>query len=82
MERPTPDLAEHVAPGEPLGPTEHLARRPPREREQQDSLGRGTAAEEVRDATRERERLTAPGAGDDEERRPAMGDRLQLLGIE
>ena len=50
------------------GPALHFRRRPARERQQQDALRIGAAADQVRDAVGERVGLARAGAGDDQQR--------------
>jgi hypothetical protein len=45
-------------------------------------LGHASRAQQRRDAAREDARLARARAGDDEERRPAVGDRLALRLVE
>ena len=70
-------------------PALHLRRRPARERQQQNALRIGAAADQVRDAVGERVGLAGAGAGDDQQRSAvlrlrtrAVLDRESLLGVE
>src|SRR5689334_14108890 len=57
---------------------DHLARRAPREGEQQNAMRIGAVGEEARDAATERLGLPRPRAGDDQERPIAMLNGLTL----
>ena len=61
---------------------DHLARRAPREREQQDPLCRHTLGHEPRDAGAQRCRLARSGSREDQERAVRMGRGGPLLGVE
>jgi hypothetical protein len=63
-------------------PLDHLARRAPRERQQQDPLGRDALAQQPRHACAQRRRLAGAGAGEDQQRPARVCRRLALLGIE
>jgi hypothetical protein len=65
-----------------LGAPDHLLRRAPRERQQQDAPWIGAIEHELGDAVRERRRLAGPGARDHEQRLVArVQDCLALLVI-
>ena len=57
---------------------EHLARRPAREREEQDAVGGGALGHEPRRPGGEGAGLARPGAGDDQERPTVVGDGRPL----
>ena len=64
------------------GARQHLARGAARERQQQDAFGRHALLDQVGDAAGERPRLAGAGAGDDQHRPVAAGDRRELGGIQ
>ena len=88
---PVPDGVEratrHLADGGPLahqrgGAVDHLARRAPREGEQQDPLRVGALVEQRRDPRAERRGLAGSGAGEDQQgAAPVLGGE-PLLGVQ
>ena len=64
------------------GALQHLARRPAREGEQHDALGRHALRDQPGDARAERGGLARAGAGQDQQGPAGMGGGGALLGIE
>ena len=82
VERPAPHLAEPTVAREGLGAAEHLPGRPPREREEQDPLGRHAPVHQVGHPAGERPGLARAGPGHDEERAAGVLHGLPLLVVE
>jgi hypothetical protein len=83
VERPTPDAAG-LARTQAGRPRDHLASRPPAEREQKDALGPRAPFDQGGDSRCQRHRLSAARSGDDQQGALAVTDgglllRVQLL---
>ena len=82
VERAAPHTPEPSLAGQALGPREHLARGPAREREQQDALGWHAAVDQPGHPARERPRLARSGTRHHQERAAEMLDRRALLRVQ
>ena len=82
VERATPDPAGTFRLGELGRSREHVARRSPREGQQQDPLGAGAAGQEARDPAGQRPRLAAAGSRNDQQVAVVVEHRPALLGVQ
>lgn len=82
VERPAPDPFGGGLFGELAGSGQHLLGGAPGECQQQDPLRRHAPLDQMSDPRRERPGLAGAGTGDDQQRRPLVGHRRSLGGIE
>ena len=82
VERAAPHPPEPALAGQALGPGEHLAGRPARERQQQDALGRHAAVDQPGDPAGERPGLPRARARHHQERAAEVLDRGPLFGVQ